>query len=57
MSVASLIAMADYALTLSAFVAGTLVAELLGATNLGTALTFGTMAFAATLVWVLLRRP
>ena len=40
-----------------AFAAATLVAELLGATNLGTALTFGTMAFAAVLVFVLVRRP
>jgi len=28
----------------------------LGAPNLGTALAFGQMGFAATLVWVLLRR-
>jgi hypothetical protein len=47
----------DLALILGAFVLATLVAELLGATNFGTALTFGTMAFAGTLVFVLLRRP
>jgi hypothetical protein len=47
----------DLALILGAFVVVTLVAEVLGATNFGTALTFGTMAFAATLVFVLVRRP
>lgn len=41
---------------MSAFVAGTLVAELLGAVNLGTALTFGTLTFAAVLMVILLRR-
>jgi hypothetical protein len=41
---------------LGALVVATLIAELLGAANLGTALTFGQMAFAATLVWILLRR-
>lgn len=39
-----------------ALVAGTLIAELLGAVNLGTSLTFGTLAFAAVLMWILLRR-
>ena len=38
----------------AAMVAGTLLALALGATDLGTALTFGEIAFAATLVWVLL---
>jgi hypothetical protein len=47
----------DLALVLGAFVVVTLVAELLGATNFGTALTFGTMAFAGVLVFVLVRRP
>jgi hypothetical protein len=42
---------------LGAFALGTLVAELLGATNLGTALTFGQLAFAAAVVWVIVRRP
>jgi hypothetical protein len=46
----------DLTLMLGAFVAGTLLAELLGASNTGTAMTFGQMAFAATLVFVLLRR-
>ncbi len=47
----------DLAVILGAFVVATLVAELLGATNFGTALTFGTMAFAGALVFVLVRRP
>jgi hypothetical protein len=42
---------------LGAFALGTLVAELLGSTNLGTALTFGQLAFAAAVVWVIVRRP
>jgi hypothetical protein len=46
----------DLALLAGAFLAGTLIAELLGATNLGTAATFGTIAFAATLMYVLLVR-
>jgi uncharacterized membrane protein (DUF485 family) len=45
------------ALMLAAFALGTLVAELFGAVNLGTALTFGQLAFAATVVWVIARRP
>jgi hypothetical protein len=47
----------DLALLLGVLVVVTLVAEVLGATNSGTALTFGTMAFAGALVFVLLRRP
>ncbi|MBU6337048.1 MAG: hypothetical protein KGR19_04435 [Acidobacteria bacterium] len=43
------------ALMLGAFVAATALAALLGAANLGTAMAFGQLAFAATLVWVLLR--
>ena len=38
------------------FAAVTGVAELLGAENLGTAATFGQVAFAIGLVYVLLRR-
>jgi uncharacterized membrane protein (DUF485 family) len=45
------------ALMLAAFALGTLVAELFGAVNLGTALSFGQLAFAATVVWVIVRRP
>jgi hypothetical protein len=44
------------ALMLGAFVAATLVAELAGAPNLGTALSFGQIAFALAAVFVLLRR-
>jgi hypothetical protein len=36
------------------FVAGVLLAELLGAKNLGTAVGVGQLTFAATLVWVLM---
>jgi hypothetical protein len=46
----------DLALMLGAFAAATLVAELAGAANLGTALTFGQIAFALAAVFVLLRR-
>ena len=46
----------DLGLLAGAFLAPTGVAELLGAANMGTALTFGQLAFAATLMWVLLRR-
>jgi hypothetical protein len=47
---------ADLLLMLGAFALATAVAALLGAANFGTALTFGQIAFAAALVWVLLRR-
>jgi hypothetical protein len=47
----------DLAVILAAFVLGTLIAEIAGATNLGTALSFGTIAFAGALVFVLVRRP
>jgi hypothetical protein len=40
---------------LGAFAAGTLIAELAGAANLGTALAFGQIAFVIALVGVLLR--
>ena len=46
----------DLLALLAAFVLGSVIAGLLGATNLGTALTFGTLAFAATLVALLLLR-
>jgi hypothetical protein len=39
-----------------AFVVASTLAGLLGASNLGTALGFGQMAFAATTVFVLLKR-
>ena len=44
------------ALLAGVFAAVTLVAELAGAANLGTALGIGQIAFAAALVWLLLRR-
>jgi hypothetical protein len=47
---------ADFLLMLAAFCSATAVAALLGAANFGTALSFGQIAFAAALVWVLLRR-
>lgn len=41
-----------------AFAGATAVAELLGAANMGTAMTFGQLAFVAALFWVMLReRP
>ena len=40
-----------------AFVAGSALAELLGAKNLGTAMGVGQLTFAATLVWVLMSEP
>jgi hypothetical protein len=46
----------DLLLLFAAFVSATALAALLGAKNFGTALTFGQIAFAAALVWVLLRR-
>ena len=40
-----------------AFAVAAALAALLGAANLGTALAFGQIGFAATLVWLLLRAP
>lgn len=45
----------DLSLLLGVFVGVTAIAELFGAANMGTALTFGILAFAAALLWVLLR--
>lgn len=47
----------DLGVLVAALLAGTALAELLGATNMGTALTFGTLAFTAALLWALLRPP
>ena len=44
------------AILVGAFAIGTLIAELAGAANLGTAMTFGQLAFAGAVVYVLLRR-
>ena len=41
---------------LAVFVVVTAIATLLGAANLGTAMTFGQIAFAGALVYVLLKR-
>ena len=41
---------------LAVFAVVTAIAALLGAANFGTALTFGQIAFAGALVWVLLKR-
>ncbi|HEV2997632.1 MAG TPA: hypothetical protein VGX16_00880 [Solirubrobacteraceae bacterium] len=46
----------DLLLMLGAFVLASALAGALGAKNLGTALAFGQIAFAATLVFVLVRR-
>ena len=40
---------------IAAFTFGSLIALLLGAASLAIAFTFGQIAFAATLVWVLLK--
>jgi len=46
----------DLAIMLGAFVAATVVADLAGAANLGTAATFGQIAFGLAAMYVLLRR-
>jgi hypothetical protein len=46
----------DLALLAGAFALATAVAELLGAANLGTAMTAGVITFAVILLWVLLAR-
>jgi hypothetical protein len=46
----------DLAILIATFAVVTALAELLGAANLGTAMTFGQIAFAAVLVYILLRR-
>jgi hypothetical protein len=46
----------DLLVLVGAFVLASALGGALGATNLGTALAFGQMAFAATTVYVLLRR-
>jgi hypothetical protein len=46
----------DLALIVGAFVLASALAGVLGAINLGTALSFGQIALALTVVYVLLRR-
>jgi hypothetical protein len=46
----------NLAMMFGAFILASAIAGALGATNLGTALAFGQIAFAATTVYVILRR-
>jgi hypothetical protein len=46
----------DLATMFGAFALASLIAAALGAPNLGTALAFGQMAFAASVVYIMLRR-
>ena len=46
----------DLAMMFGAFVLASALADVLGAANLGTALAFGQIAFAATVVYVMLTR-
>jgi ABC-type methionine transport system permease subunit len=46
----------DLAMIVGAFVLASALAGALGAPNLGTALSFGQMAFAASVVFVMLKR-
>ena len=48
--------LSDLALLFGAFVLASAIAGALGAANLGTALAFGQIAFAAMTVYVLVRR-
>jgi hypothetical protein len=48
---------AELGIMLAALVVGTAIAGVLGAANLGIALSFGTMAFVIAVVAVILRRP
>ena len=47
----------DLAIMAAAFVGATLLAEAFGAANLGIALSFGQIAFALALVYVMVKRP
>ena len=49
-------AILDLVLMLGAFVLVSAIAEVAGAPNLGTSLTFGELGFAAAALYVLLRR-
>lgn len=49
-------ALVSLVIMLGAFAAITGIAELAGATNLGTAMAFGQLGFALALVYVLVRR-
>jgi hypothetical protein len=45
----------DVTRLLAVFAVATAIAAALGATNFGTALTFGELAFVAALVWTIVR--
>jgi hypothetical protein len=47
----------DLSTLVATFVAVTAIAAAAGAANLGTAMTFGQIAFAAALMVILLKRP
>jgi hypothetical protein len=47
----------DLLVLIAVLVIVTAAAEAFGATNFGTALTFGQIAFAGALLWILLKRP
>jgi hypothetical protein len=47
----------DLATMFGAFILASALAGALGAANLGTALAFGQIAFAASVVYVMLKRP
>ncbi len=46
----------DLAIMLGAFAGASALAGLLGAVNLGTALSFGQIGFGIALVWVMVKR-
>ncbi len=48
---------ANALIALAVFVVVTVIAELAGAENLGTAATFGVIAYMATIVGLMLRSP
>lgn len=47
----------EIGIALGAFVVATAIAELLGAANMGTALTFGQLALAAAVLWAIVASP
>jgi hypothetical protein len=47
----------DLLIVVAAFLAASVLALLLGASNTGRAFTFGQIAFAAAAVYVIVRRP
>lgn len=49
-------ALIDISIALTAFTAAAALAGVLGAANLGTALGFGQIAFAAAVIWLIAQR-